>query len=126
VDHTAEVLKVNSNFYKAFEERNLQALSDTWAHVQEVWCTHPGWPALHGWHRVEESFRNILNGAGPPQFVLSEIRVETSANTAWVTLEENLLGPNLSTVTTVNVFKKTDGKWLMYGHHASPVVAIFS
>ena len=124
MDHTAEVLKVNSNFYKSFEERNLQALSDTWAHVQEVWCTHPGWPALHGWQRVEESFRNILNGAGPPQFVLSEIRVETSADTAWVTLEENLLGPSLSTVATVNVFKTTDGKWLLYGHHASPVVAI--
>jgi ketosteroid isomerase-like protein len=126
VDHNAEVLKVNSNFYKAFEERDLQGLSDTWAHVQEVWCTHPGWPALHGWERVEESFRNILNGAGPPQFVLSEIRVETAENTGWVTLEENLLGPNLSTVTTVNVFKITDGQWLMYGHHASPVVAVFS
>jgi hypothetical protein len=44
---------------------------------------------------------------------------------AWVTLDENLLGDQGgATVATVNLFVRSpDGRWLMVGHHGSPVSA---
>ena len=41
---------------------------------------------------------------------------------AWVTVEENLISDELgATVAAVNMFRRVDGRWLMFLHHGSPV-----
>jgi ketosteroid isomerase-like protein len=59
--------------------------------------------------------------------VLTDEEVVVSGDTAWVTLDENILqsggGDDLSgsRATSINVFVRDDDGWRMVVHHASPV-----
>jgi len=66
--------------------------------------------------------------------VLTDERVVVSGDTAWVTLDENILqshGPTAATAadadlsgahaTATNVFVRDGTRWTMVVHHSSPV-----
>ena len=119
------VLAANRSFYEAFEQRDLDAMSDVWEHSDRVLCTHPGWTALRGWGAVAGSWFAIFTGPSPLQFILTNMRTDVAGDVAWVTLDENLIGEGIGgTVSAVNVFARgDDGRWRMLIHHASPVAA---
>ena len=66
------VLDANRAFYEAFEQRDLDAMSDVWEHSDRVVCTHPGWTVLRGWGAVAGSWFAIFTGPTPLQFILTE------------------------------------------------------
>jgi ketosteroid isomerase-like protein len=131
------VRDVNSAFYAALETRDLDAMSEVWEHSDRVSVTHPGWPMLRGWARVVGSWEAIFHNTGYIQFVLTDEHVTVVGDSAWVTLDENILqsgrpeaaADDLSgaKATTINVFARGgDGaddptRWRMVVHHASPV-----
>jgi ketosteroid isomerase-like protein len=124
------VRAANSAFYAALEARDLDAMADVWEHSDRIVVTHPGWPMLRGWARVAGSWDAIFRNTGYIQFVLTDEEVEVVGDTAWVTLDENILQSassddlSGSKATSVNVFVRddaTDGGWKMVVHHASPV-----
>jgi ketosteroid isomerase-like protein len=116
------VLAANRAFYEAFEQRDLDAMSDLWEHGDDVVCTHPGWRALHGWGAVAGSWFALFGGPQVLQFILTAERAHVSGDTAWVTVEENLITEGSgSTVMALNVFRRVDAAWRMVIHHASPV-----
>ena len=122
----AAVTATNDAFYAAFEDGDLDALLAVWEHSDDVLCTHPGWPALHGWQAVKESWERIAMGPGTQQFIITDTRVRVSGDLAWVSCDENLLGNRSSTVTSINVFRRQlDDRWLMVAHHGSPVVTSY-
>ena len=43
----ADLLRANRAFYEAFNERDIAAMDELWAHHTPVACVHPGWPPLH-------------------------------------------------------------------------------
>jgi ketosteroid isomerase-like protein len=117
----------NRAFYAALEERDLDAMGEVWEHSDRVVVTHPGWPMLRGWAKVAGSWDAIFRNTGYIQFVLTDEDVALSGDTAWVTLDENILqsggGDELSgsRATSINVFVRDAGAWRMVVHHASPV-----
>jgi ketosteroid isomerase-like protein len=127
------VRAANSAFYAALEERDLDAMADVWEHSDRIVVTHPGWPMLRGWARVAGSWDAIFRNTGYIQFVLTDELVTVVGDTAWVTLDENILQAGEaddlsgSKATSINVFVRghdsdADGdKWKMVVHHASPV-----
>ena len=122
----AAVAATNDAFYAAFEAGDLPSLLRIWEQSDDVVCTHPGWPALHGWDAVRSSFERMGMGPGSQQFILTDIRIQISGDLAWVTLDENLLGARASTVTSLNLFRRQDDdRWLMVAHHGSPVMTSF-
>jgi ketosteroid isomerase-like protein len=125
-DEEAAVAAANDAFYAAFEAGDLPALLAVWEHSDDVSCTHPGWPALHGWEAVRASWERMGMGPGTQQFIITDARIRVSGDLSWVTLDENLLGTRASTVTSVNLFRRQDdGRWLMVAHHGSPVMTSF-
>lgn len=118
-----DVLAANRAFYAAFEARDLDGMSDLWEHSDRVVCTHPGWSTLRGWGAISASFVALFTGAERLQFILTGEQAEVGADTAWVTLDENILSSGASgTVASVNVFTRgDDGGWRMVVHHGSPV-----
>jgi ketosteroid isomerase-like protein len=126
-DEEAEVLAVNRAFYDAFETGDLDRLFATWEHSERVVCTHPGWTTLHGWSAVGASWEAIVNGAGAPQFILTNERAVLAGDVAWVTLDENLIGRGgaSGTVAALNLLARgDDGRWRLVAHHASSVVRV--
>ena len=118
------VRSANRSFYEAFEERDLDAMSDCWEHSDRVVCTHPGWRTLHGWGAVSGSWFALFAGPSPLQFILTEEDVTVSGDVAWVTVDENLISPEMGggTVAALNLFVRTDAGWRLVAHHGSSVV----
>jgi ketosteroid isomerase-like protein len=116
------VMAANHAYYDAFEQRDLDAMSDVWHHDDGVVCTHPGWKTLHGWGAVAGSWFALFGGPQQLQFILTDERVHLDGEVAWVTVDENLISDQLgATVAAVNVFRRIGGRWLMVLHHGSPV-----
>ena len=78
-------------FYAALESCDLDAMADLWEHSDRVSVTHPGWPMLRGWAKVAGSWDAIFRNTGYIQFVLTDEQVVVVGDTAWVTLDENIL-----------------------------------
>jgi ketosteroid isomerase-like protein len=124
-DDVAAVEAANEAFYAAFEARDLDAMSDLWAHDPDVTCVHPGWTTLRGWGAVASSWAAIFSGPQQLQFILTGTGVVVLGDVGWVTGEENLLaGDGGATVAVINVFARdADGEWRMRAHHGAPVVS---
>ena len=124
-DDLVAVTAANDAFYAAFEGRDLDAMSDLWAHDPDVTCVHPGWTTLRGWGEVASSWAALFSGPQHLQFILTDTHVVVSGDVAWVTGAENLLDVDGgATIAMINVFSRADdGRWLLRAHHGSPVVA---
>lgn len=120
----AAVLRANQAFYSAFETRDIDAMSDVWEHTDRVSCTHPGWGRLQGWGQVAASFMALFQGPQAIQFILTDERVEVADTTAWVSVDENILGEDAgSTAAALNLFTLGPKGWQMVLHHSSQVMA---
>src|SRR5690349_14662757 len=118
------VLDANHAFYDAFESRDLDAMSDLWAHDDRVICVHPGWTELRGWASVASSWAALFGGPQHLQFIVTDEHVVVAGDVAWVSCDENLLtGEGSATVASLNLFARDDlGSWKMLAHHGAPVV----
>jgi hypothetical protein len=124
VEASEAVLAANRRYYEAFEARDLDAMSDLWERSDRALCTHPGWATLEGWGAVAASFFALFQNGQQIQFVLTRERVTVAGGTAWVSLDENLLGDQGGvTVATINIFVAAaeSGVWRMICHHGSVV-----
>jgi ketosteroid isomerase-like protein len=109
-------------FYDAFEARDLDAMSSLWEHSDRVVCTHPGWRTLRGWGAVSGSWFALFGGPEPLQFILTEEVVTVDGDTAWVTVDENLISADGGgTVAAVNLFLRDGARWRLVAHHGSAV-----
>jgi ketosteroid isomerase-like protein len=116
------VLAANQAFYDAFEARDLDAMSQLWEHSDRVACTHPGWRTLRGWGAVSGSWFALFQNDQNLQFILTAEQVEVAGDTAWVTVDENLIGGGVSgTIAALNVFVRRGTGWHMVVHHGAPV-----
>ena len=120
----AAVSAANTAFYEAFEARDLDAMSDLWAHDDRVVCVHPGWTVLRGWAAVAASWAAIFGGPQVLQFIVTDEHVVLAGDVAWVSCDENVLaGDGSGTVTSLNVFvRESAGRWRMLAHHGAPVM----
>ena len=124
VNGPESVLAANLRYYEAFEAKDLDTMSDLWEHSDRVVCTHPGWATLEGWGPVAASFFALFQGGQQIQFVLTRERVTVAGDSAWVSLDENLLGDQGGvTVATINIFVLDSDRWRMVCHHGSVVQA---
>lgn len=128
------VVAANTAFYAAFESRDLDAMAEVWERTDRATVTHPGWPTLRGWAKVAASWDAIFAGTPWIQFVLTDVAVQVAGDTAWVTLDENILQTagvtagddvplDAARVAATNVFARDGGRWRMVVHHGSPVAS---
>ena len=100
-------------------------MSDCWEHSERVVCTHPGWPSLHGWSKVAASYYAIFSNPSRQQLILTDAHAAANGETAWVRVDENLLGPSMGhTVSALNLYVRDHaGRWKLVAHHGSGVAA---
>ena len=124
MEATDGVLAAHRRYYEAFEAKDLDAMSELWERSERAICTHPGWATLEGWGPVAASFFALFQGGQQIQFVLTRERAIRAGGTAWVSLDENLLGDQGGvTVATINIFVRDQDRWRMVCHHGSVVQA---
>ncbi len=121
---TDRVDAANQAFYDAHEQRDIDAMGAIWEHSDRVVCVHPGWPILRGWDNVLQSWTGIFRGPGTSQFILTNQTLSMQGDTAWVSLDENLVDANgAGTIAATNIYiRDHEGEWKIVAHHGSPVM----
>jgi len=123
----SEVLATNEAFYRAFEKKDIEAMSAVWSQGTGSLCIHPGWNVLRGWKEIRNSWVKIFQNTAYVEINTDIISTEIRDNLAYVVLVENVLqvvngrrseAQSLAT----NVFEVLGGKWYLVHHHASPIM----
>lgn len=134
-DAATAVEAANTSLYTAVESADLDLMGALWMdgpEAESVVCVHPGWPPLHGRSEVLRSWAAIMAGTPYVQFFLTDVQVSVQGDAAVVTCTENVLtggdggasfGFPGGRVAATNVFRRSDGGWRLWVHHASPVLS---
>lgn len=112
------VLTANSEFYRAFRERDIGALEDLLAVRSPVACIHPGWDILTDREEVLNSWRRILSHQQDVAIECQNATPYIFDDVAIVLCHEHLGG---HTLAATNMFRHEDGEWRMIHHQASPM-----
>ena len=115
------VLFANEAFYRAFADRDMDAMEDLWAVSAPVCCIHPGWEAIYERYDVIESWRAIFSGATSPAINCVAPRVYFYGEAAFVVCFEEIQGDHL---IATNYFVREAGRWRMVHHQAGPTRAV--
>ncbi|MBD2338009.1 nuclear transport factor 2 family protein [Calothrix sp. FACHB-156] len=122
-----EFLAVNTAFYRAFEKKDIAAMSLVWSQGTGSTCIHPGRNVLRGWKEVKYSWEQIFKNTAYIEVNLDIISTEVTDHIAYVILRENILqvfrGQRLEAQSiATNVFQLLGGKWYIIHHHGSPIM----
>ena len=115
------VLAANRAFYRAFNERDVDAMEHLWAPGGAMVCLHPGQAPLHTRADIMASWRGILRHPEAPGVRCIDEWVIGRARLAIVVCREVLTGGQLM---ATNSFVRLGNGWRMVGHHAGPVPSI--
>ncbi len=123
-----DLVKANENFYFAIKNCDLESMKSIWLQEPSVKCVHPGWPMLHGWEAVSQSWKNIFENGAPIDIELHDVDTHISGNSAWVVCIEKIsyrIEDEIHSgyAQSTNIYRFDEGKWLLALHHASPVPA---
>jgi ketosteroid isomerase-like protein len=123
-DVSPAVLAANATFYTALSLADFNLMERVWLAAPETVCIHPGWPALHGWEAISQSWREIFRNQGPLRIWPTAVRLRLYGQTAEVNCLENidksqLRGAGILQTRATNVFRLVTGAWKMLEHHAT-------
>jgi hypothetical protein len=115
------VLAVNRAFYRAFNDRDPDAMDLLWSPTGSVVCLHPGQSALHDRADIMASWRAIMRHPEAPRVRCTQEWVVGRPGLAIVVCREIL--PNVQLMAT-NTFARLSDGWRMIGHHSGPVPSV--
>ncbi|MBD0335834.1 MAG: nuclear transport factor 2 family protein [Cyanobacteria bacterium Co-bin13] len=122
------ILAANDRFYRAFEKKDLEAMTAAWSKSIDSLCIHPGRKALKGWEAIRHSWEQIFKSTRYLEIETDIISVESSGDVAYVVLIETILqvsnGRRLEAQSmATNFFERMGGQWYLVHHHGSPIVS---
>jgi len=126
------VESANAALYDAFERADVDAMSRVWVDgpsADRAWCVHPGAAPVVGRDAVLRSWTLIMANTAYIQFVLTGVVVHVDGDHAVVTCMENILTAQTDdgdlgggAAVATNAFVRVGGRWLLWLHHASPIL----
>lgn len=143
IDDIGSVLQVNSAFYKAFSQKDYDAMEQVWLADASALCIHPSNQPIFGAKNVLASWKEMFTGGNEAfqknKIEPENIRLSVKGTTAILTCDEEVYTkrfvrgrkrlvsekkgkPGMELVNklvTTNIFRKVNGKWYMIHHHAS-------
>jgi ketosteroid isomerase-like protein len=125
-EHT-EVLAANEAFYRAFEKKDISAMSSVWSQGTGSLCIHPGRNVLRGWRAISESWEQIFKNTSYIEIETQIIATEVRNDIAYIILVETLLQVSRSRRVqaqsmATNIFERMGSSWYLVSHHGSPLL----
>lgn len=115
------VLFANEAFYRAFADRDIEAMERLWGKVEPIACIHPGWPALVGRAEVLGSWTRILVNPEAPAIDCLRPQAFVFGETAMVICYEMI---QKQALVATNLFRREKDGWKLVHHQASPAPSI--
>lgn len=124
---TSEVLAANTAFYRAFEKKDIEAMSAVWSQGTSSFCIHPGRNVLRSWKDIRASWEQIFKNTAYIEINLDIIATEVCDDIAYIVTVENVFqvvgGRRLEAQSiATNVFHFLGSKWYLVHHHGSPII----
>lgn len=122
-----EVLATNEAFYRAFEKKDIEAMSLVWSQGTGSLCIHPGRNILRGWKDIRSSWETIFRNTNYMEIEIEVISTEIRENIAYLIVIEKVLqisvGRSVQAQSiATNIFERMASKWYLVHHHGSPLM----
>lgn len=122
-----EVLAANGAFYRAFEKKDIEAMSAIWSQGIGTLCIHPGRNALRGWKEIRASWELIFKNTNYIEIETEIITADVRNDIGYIVLVEKVLqvsaGRRIQAESmATNIFEFLGGKWYLIHHHGSPMM----
>ena len=126
-DEQTEILAANEAFYRAFEKKDMEAMSAIWSQGTGSRCIHPGRPVLRGWKDIRYSWEQIFKNTNYLEIDTEIIAIEIRDMLAYVIVLENVRqvsrGRNIQAQSlATNIFERMASAWYLVHHHGSPIM----
>ena len=115
------LLAANREFYRAFAEADIDAMTELWSRAYPVACIHPGWGPLLDRDQVIMSWRQILAGGHNGGVRCTNETPYLFDHVAFIVCHEVL---DAGVLVATNIFRQEDGDWRMVHHQASPLAVM--
>ena len=116
--------EVETAFYEALHNADLEQLMACWADEDEIVCVHPGGPRLVGAQAIRGAFEAMFAQGSIRATPERVRRIEALGAAVHNVLERVELvtaeGTQRAWVVATNVYLKTAQGWRLAAHHASP------
>jgi len=122
-----EVLATNEAFYRAFEKKDMEAMSLVWSQGTGSCCIHPGRNVLRGWKDIRPSWEIIFKNTNYIEVEIEVISTEIRDNIAYLIIIEKVLQISIgrrvqAQSIATNIFERMASKWYLIHHHGSPLM----
>ena len=114
------LLFANEAFYRAFADKDMDAMADLWSDDHPVSCIHPGWGPLVDRAEVISSWAAILGAPGEIGIRFLNPTAQLFGDLGIVICFERLQG---GTLVATNIFIRQGRLWKMIHHQGAPTSA---
>jgi ketosteroid isomerase-like protein len=113
-----------SEFYRAFNGRDLALMSRNWLSTDEASMDNPLGDIKRGWHEISQVYQRVFSGAATVTVEFFDYTLhETSDTFLAVGRERGTLASRDATlelkIRTSRWFKRVNGRWRQLHHHGS-------
>lgn len=111
------ILFANEAFYRAFADRDVEAMDAVWAVEAKVSCIHPGWGLLEGRDQVMQSWLAILSNPQAPEITCHRAKAFQHGDVAYVVCYEKF---DDTVLIATNSFVREGRRWRLVHHQGGP------
>ena len=118
-----------AHFYQAFAQLDVESMQQVWLDSPEVFCVHPGAPALLGIGAVLNSWQSMFSQAAPLALSYKLIQHQAHKDIALHLVEESISpreGGRQGLVLASNCYVRSAQGWRLLSHHGSAVAQAVS
>lgn len=120
----AEPIRALSDFYEAFNNRDLTKMVNNWAQTEEIAMDNPVGGIKRGWEEVRAVYERIFNGKASVYVEFHDYTIHQHGEMFYAVGREQgefRVGEtvfNLA-IRTSRIFRLIDGQWRQVHHHGS-------
>lgn len=120
----AAPVRALSEFYDAFNNRDLEKMSENWAQTGETAMDNPLGGIKRGWEEIRAVYERIFNGSAQVYVEFYDYTLHETAELFYAAGRERGEFHAGATVIklairTTRIYKKTGGQWRQVHHHGS-------
>ena len=121
------LIAANKAFYRAFEKKDIEAMSAVWSRGTSSLCIHPGRDALKGWDAIARSWEQIFKGTQYLEINIEIVSTDINGEIAYIVVVENVMQivgrrrVQAESMAT-NIFQWMGDRWYLIHHHGSPLM----
>jgi ketosteroid isomerase-like protein len=124
ISDAADPLFALSQFYRAFNRRDLVLMQDVWEQSAEASLDNPVGGIVRGWENIRPVYERIFNSKASVYVEFSDYTLHRSGELFLAVGRErgyfSLTGTSLDLVIrTTRIFRSRDGRWRQLHHHGS-------